>query len=109
MPNNLHPESARPPRHFHTDAAEAGDAQRLAAQFRSLQRFLLPLAGMHQRIGAAKMASHGQHHAHRLLRNGYGVCSRRIHYCNALTGSSVEIDVVHAHAGSADHAQLLRV
>ena len=109
MPDDLHSEGARPPRHFHADAAEAGDSQRLAPQLRALQRFLFPPAGMHERVGAAEMASHGQHHAQRLFRHGHGICPGRVHHRDALARGRIQIDVVHAHAGSADHAQLLRM
>ncbi len=107
MPNNLHFESARPPGYFHADAAEAGDSQRLAPQFRTLQRFLFPPTGMHKGIGAAEMASHGQHHTQCVFRHGHGVCPGRIHHGYALARGRVQIDVVHAHAGPANYAQLL--
>ena len=107
MPYDFHSERSCAPRHFHADTAEAGDSQRLAAQFRALQRFLFPFAGMHQRIGAAKMSSHGQHHAQRLFRHRHGIRSRRVHHGNALPRGRVQVDVVHAHARAADHPQLL--
>ena len=62
---------------------------------------------MHQSIGAAEVASHGQHHAERVFRHRHGVCSGRVHHRNALARGRVEIDVVHAHAGSTNNAQLL--
>ena len=55
------------------------------------------------------MTSHGQHHPQRLLGHGDRVGARRIHHRDAFVRRRFEIDVVHAHAGSPDHAQLFRV
>ena len=107
MRDDFHCKRSRPSRYFHSNAAKSGNSQRLAAQFRTLQRLFLPLAGMHQRIRTAKMTSHGQHHAHCLFRDCYGIRSRRIHHRDALTRGCVQIDIVDAHAGTADHAQFL--
>ena len=53
VPYQFHPKRARPPRYFHSDSPQAHDAQRLSAQLSPLQRFLLPLARVHQRVRAA--------------------------------------------------------
>ncbi len=60
---------------------------------------------MHQFIGAADMASHGQHQGESVLRHGNGIGARRVHDRDPLTGGGVQIDVVHAHAGAANHPQ----
>ena len=44
---NLKAKTARALGNFKADAAQAKNAQRLAAQLRALQIFLLPLAGVH--------------------------------------------------------------
>ena len=44
-------EAACAPRHFKPDAAQAENAERLAAQFRALQALLLPLARVHRGVG----------------------------------------------------------
>src|SRR6266567_4481220 len=51
--DQLHAKRSGPPRDFHPDSSQADDAQRFCAQLGSLQRLLLPLARMHERIGAA--------------------------------------------------------
>ena len=93
--------------HFHTDAAKADNSKCLAAKLRTLQRFLFPLSGMHEGIGAAKMASHAQHHPESLFRYRHGICPGRVHYGDALACRRIQIDVVHPHAGPPDHAQFL--
>ena len=45
----------------------------------------------------------------RQLRHGYRVRARRIHHHNAAPRGRFGIDVVHAHAGAPDHAQLGRM
>ena len=47
-------------RDLEADAAEPDDAEGLAAQFRTLQGFLLPLAGVHGGVGARDGAGHGR-------------------------------------------------
>ncbi len=49
--------------HFKADAAEAEDAERLAAQLCALQAFLFPLAGMHGGIGGRQLARQREHEA----------------------------------------------
>ena len=104
--DNFHPEGPRPPRHFHADSSQAHDAQGFAAQFCALQRFLLPLPGMHQLVGAADVASHGQHERQSVLGHGDGIGAGSVHDRDALAGSGIQIDVVDAHAGAPDHPQL---
>ena len=103
--DHFHPESPRPPGDFHPDSSQSHDARRLASQFSALKRFLLPLAGVHQLIGAADMASHGQHQGESVLRHGNGIGAWRVHDRYALAGGGVQIDVVHAHPGAANHPQ----
>ena len=107
--HQIHAKRPRPPRDFHANPSQPDDAQRLRAQLRPLQRFLLPLARVHESVGAAQMTSHGQHHPQRLLRDRDGVGPRRIHHRDAFVRRRFQIDVVHAHAGPPDHAQLFRM
>ena len=109
MANHGHPEGPRPARDFHADPAQADDAQRLAAQLGALQRFLLPLTGMGQVIGAAQMARHGQHHGQGVFGHRHGVRPGRIHHRNTLTGGGFELDIVHADARPPNHAQFARL
>ncbi len=104
--DDLHAERAGPPRNFHADLAQSDYAQSLAAQFRSLQRFLFPFARVHQSIGARNKPCHAKHHAERQFGDCDGIGARSIHDRNPLAGSSIDVNIVHSHAGAADHAQL---
>ena len=107
MRDNVHAKGARPPRHFHANAAKASDAQRLAAQLGTLAAISSPtcrrasVASARQRWRAMR-----QHHAQRVLRHGHRVGAGRIHHRDALAGGRIQIDVVHAHAGASNYAQL---
>ncbi len=86
--------------------SQAHDAEGLASQFGALKRFLLPLPGMHQFIGAADVASHGQHQRQRVLGHGNGIGAGSVHDRDAFAGGGIQVDVVDAHAGASDHPQL---
>ena len=47
-----------------------------------------------------------EHQGKRVLGNRYGICARRVHYCNAVAGGGVQVNVIHANSGAPDHAQL---
>jgi len=49
--NDLEAESLRTLGHFQANAPQPENAQRLAAQLRALQAFLLPFAGVHGAVG----------------------------------------------------------
>ena len=91
---------------FDSDAAQADDAQRLAAKLGALQRLLLPLAGMHGGVGAHQVTRQRQHESEGVLGDRDGIAAGRVHHHDAALGGGVEIDVVHAHAGASDDAQL---
>ena len=59
-------------------------------------------------VGLRNVARHGQHQRQRVLGHRDGVAAGRVHHQHAGRGGGVQIDVVHAHAGAADHAQLGR-
>ena len=50
------------------------------------------------------MASHGQHHDQCVFRYGHSIRPGRVHHRNALARGRVQIDIVHAHAGSTNDA-----
>jgi hypothetical protein len=105
--DQIHPESPRPPRYFHPDPSQADYSQGLPSELRALQRLLLPFPRVHERIRAAEVASHCQHHSHALLGNRDRIRARRIHYRDSLVRRGFQIDVVHAHAGAPDHPQFM--
>ncbi len=94
---------------FKADTAEAENAEGFAAQLRALQRFLFPLAGVHGAVGDGKLARKGEHEADGELGDGDGVGAGRIHDDDAAARGGFGIDVVDAHAGAADDAQLGRL
>ena len=55
------PNDARALRDFLADAAEAGDAERLAAQLGAEEALLLPLAVLHRAVGGRNRARQRQH------------------------------------------------
>ena len=62
---------------------------------------------MHERIRAAQVASHRQHHSYALLGDRDCIRTRRIHDRDSLVRRGFQIDIVHAHAGAPDHPQLV--
>ena len=99
-----HAEGARAMRCFRADPAQADNAERLAGQLRTLQTLLFPLAGVHAGVGRGQLARQGQHQAQRELGHGHGVGAGRVHHHNAAARGSLGVNVVHAHAGTANHA-----
>ena len=73
------------------------------------RRFLVPLAGVHGFVGAGDGAGHGDHEAEGELGDSDRVGAGRVHHDDAAMGGGGGVDVVHAHAGAADDAQLRRV
>ena len=106
MRYHFHAEGARPLGHFQSHAPQPDNAQRLAAQLRALQRFLLPLAGTRGGVGPRKMPRQRQHQRKSMLGHGNRVRARGVHHRDAAASSGFQINVVHAHAGAADHPQL---
>ena len=96
-------------RHFHSDFSQTDDAERFPTQFCALQRFLVPLASVHACIGLAEESGHGQHDGKRLLGDGNSISAGRVHYGDAFAGGGIQINVVNAHSGAANDAQLGRV
>ncbi len=103
--DDFHPESSRPPRHFHADSPQTHDTQSFAPQFGALQRFLLPLPGVHELVRPSDVARHGEHERQRVLGHGDGIGTGSIHHCDALARGSIQINVVDAHAGAPDDPQ----
>ena len=94
---------------FKSDAAEAEDAESLAAQLRALQTLLFPLAGVHGGVGGGELAGQREHEADGELGDGDGVGAGRVHDDDAAARGGFGIDVVDAYAGAANDAQFGRV
>ena len=104
--DNIQPKALGALRDLQSNPSQPQNAQRLAAQFRSLQALLLPLAGVHRRVGGGQLASQCQHQPDSQLGHRHRIRARRIHHHNASPRGRISIDVVHAHSGAANHTQL---
>src|SRR5438309_2793843 len=90
--------------HLHADTSEADNTQSLAAQLSSLEGLLVPLAGMHERVGPTDMPRHCKHQTEGVLGDGHGIGAWGVHDRDTLASRGVEIDVVHSHSRATDHA-----
>ena len=106
MAQQFHAEGLGPPRHLEPYAAQAENAKLLAPQLGSLQRLLLPFAGMQQGVGSGQLAGQRKHQPDGQLGDGDGVGAGRIHHHDAPAGRRIGVDVVDSHAGASDHPQL---
>ena len=107
--DEVHAEGLGAASDFKADAAEADDAERLAAKFGALQRLLLPLAGVHGGVGAGDGAGQRDHEADGEFGDGDGVGAGGVHDDDAATRGGGGVDVVDAYAGAADDAEFRRV
>ena len=89
-----------------TDAAQAEDGQRLLIQLAAAELAAGPLPRMHACVGLGGVARAGKHEAHGLLGGRDDIGSGGVAHDDTGLGRSLDIDVVHAHAGTADDAQL---
>ena len=106
MRDDAHAERARALRHFLADAAEAGDAERLAAQLGAEEALLLPLAGLHRLVGGRHRARERQHQRAGVLGDADAVGAGRVDDEDAAAAGGRHVDVVDAGAGAADDAEL---
>jgi len=103
--DDVHAESLGAASDFEANASEADDAKGLVAKLRTLQRFFVPLAGVHGGVRARDAAAHGDHEAEGEFGDGHRVGSRRVHDDDAAARGLGCIDVVDANAGAADDAE----
>ena len=87
---------------FAADAPQADDTQDLIPKFESQETGALPAAGLDRLVCLRDVARQRQHHRHRVLGGGDRVAGGCIDDQHAGTGSGLDIDVVHASAGSPD-------
>ncbi len=106
MAGKLHAEGLGSPGDLEADSSQSKDAQLLAPQLGALQRLLLPLAGVQRGIRLGELAGQGEHQANGQLGHGNRIRARGVHYHDAAVGGRVSVDIVHAHSGPADDAQL---
>ena len=104
--HQMHAEGAGALGHQTADAAQAEDGKRLLIQLAATELAAGPLPRMHACIGLGGVARAGQHEAHGLLSGGDDIGSGGVAHDDTGFGRSLDVDVVHAHAGTADDAQL---
>ena len=105
--DDAHLEAAGAAGDLGADAAEADDAQRLAAQLDAHELRALPACRRCSDACASGMwRAQGQHQADGVLRGGDRVALRRVDDDDAAPGRRVDVDVVDAGAGAADDLQL---
>ncbi len=89
-----------------TDAAEAHHTHGLAQQLGAREGLALPLALLHRGVGAAEVAQGGQDQRHRELGGRDDVGGGGVDHHHPGGGRGGDVDVVQAHAGAGDDAQL---
>ena len=87
-------------------AAQAHDAQRLAAQLVAEKFLLLPFAGLGRGAGLRHGARHRKHERESMFRDRDRVAARRVHDQHTRFGGGGKVDVIDTHSGAADDAQL---
>ncbi len=107
--DEVHAESRGATGDFKANAAEADDAEGLAAEFGALEGFFVPFSGVHGGVGAGDGAGEGDHEAEGEFGYGYGVGARGVHDNDAAMGGGVGVDIVDAYTGAADDAEFGRV
>src|SRR5205814_10561306 len=90
------------------DAPEYDDAERLSLQFSTDEILSLPLAGFQTAIRLGNTARERNEQSDRMLCRRDRISVRRVHHYDAASRGRCNIDVVDAHTGAADHAQVLR-
>ena len=88
------------------DVAAADDAERLGEQLDAQELGLLPLAGLGGAIGFRDLARQRHHQRDGVLGGGDGIAEGRVHDDDALGGRGLDVDVVDADAGAADHLEV---
>ena len=99
--DDAHAERARALRDFLADAAETGDAERLAAQFGAEEFFFSHLPAFIAAIGGRHRARQRQHQRARVLGDADAVGAGRVDDEHAARAGGGDVDVVDAGAGAA--------
>ena len=98
----LHAEGVGPVDHFPADAAEADDAQGLAAHLDPQQALLLPAARLEQGVGLRHGPGGGEQEGQRMFGHADAVGPRRVDDQHPARARRVEVDVVDAGARARD-------
>ena len=103
--DDAHAERAGALRNLLADAAQAGDAERLAAQLGAEEALLLPPGVLHRAIGGGNRSRHRQHQRARVLGDADAVRARRVDDENSAAARGGDVHVVHASARARDDPQ----
>ena len=105
--DDLHTEGLAAVGHQHADTAQAEDAHHLVIEFHPLELLPLPLplAQGGDRLG--QIAAHGTQESHGLLGRGDDIALGSVDYHDPPLGGGLDIYVVHAYPGPADHLEVL--
>ena len=104
--DELHAERERPLRDEHADAPEPDDAERLAVELDTLPAAPVPLAALQVRVGLGDVASLRQQERDRVLGRRQHVRLWRVHHHDATARRGLDVDVVEADPGPADHDEV---
>ena len=104
---DFHPEAQRALGDDRADVAATDHAKRLGGDLDPHELGLLPLAGLRRPVGQRDLPGQRQHQCDRVLGGGDRVAEGRVHHDDALGGGGLDVDVVDANAGAADHLQLV--
>ncbi len=98
--DDAHAEGAGAPGHFPSDAPEADQTERFAAQLRAEKSALFPPAVLHRPIRGRHRACKGQHQRPRVLGDADAVGAGRVDDEDAAGAGGGHVDVVDAGAGT---------
>ena len=101
-----HPESDAAPAQFSPDSAHADDAKCFVVKLDSFKIFSVPFSAMHDRVGLRNLSRNTKQQGECMFCGGNGIAARRVEHNNATLCRRLDIDVIYANAGAADHAQL---
>jgi hypothetical protein len=90
------------------DAAEADEAERLAADLLAQEFLFLPLALLHRGVGGGQVAGQCQYLSHRELGDADAVGTGSVHDDDAAGAGGRDVDVVDPGAGAGDGTQSRR-
>ena len=101
-----HPESDCAPAQFAADATHSDNAECLVVELDTFEILFVPMFAANVCVGLRNLAGDREQERKCMLSCGNSVSSRRIQYDDAAARGGLDIDIVHAHPGAADHAKL---
>ena len=101
-----HPEREGTLRDELADPTEADDPEHLVVQLDALPARALPAALLERRVRLRDVASLREQQRQRVLGRGQHVRLRRVHHHHAAARRRLDVDVVEADAGAADHDEV---